>query len=218
MVRGLDELGAQLIRLTILLAAVTVAACAGGEPAHAPAAGQMPAPEAPLASASAVVDSALPMDTLLARFRADLPPVTSLQSGTASREALVRALVTALAAGDTAAVEALAPTRAEWGWLYYPTARTARPPYELPPALAWFQFQQVNRTGALRAFREFGGRPIEYAGHACAPQPVVEGDNRIWTGCTVSLVTGPDTISARLFSAILERDGRHALLSLHNDL
>ena len=163
------------------------------------------------------MDSVIPIAEALDRFRADLREPTGLH-GPESRDALVRELIDALRESDTLALEHIAVTRAEWAWLYYPTNELSRSPYELPPALAWFQLQETNRKGALRALREFGGRTLRYDGYQCAADPTVEGENRIWTRCTVSLGRdGEAPVTFRLFAAILERDGNFAFLSYAND-
>jgi len=165
-----------------------------------------------------VVDSALPMDVEMARFRKGLENPRALETGAGSRDALVRDVVEALASQDTMAFEDLAVDRAAWAWLYYPASKTAQPPYELPPGLAWFQLQEANRKGVLRALRRLGGHELELAGYSCDPKPTVEGDNRIWIGCELDLgVDGKDPVPVRLFSSILERDGRFAVLSYQND-
>jgi hypothetical protein len=165
-----------------------------------------------------VVDSVIPMAEALDRFRADLPEPEGLTGGTDTRDALVAGVIRALQASDTLAFEKLAVDRGEWAWLYYPTDVLSRPPYELPPGLAWFQLQETNRKGVLRALRELGGHRIDYRGYECDPEPKVEGENRIWAGCRVTLSRdGGDPLTLRLFGAILERDGRFAVLSYDND-
>jgi hypothetical protein len=169
-------------------------------------------------AAGNVVDSVFPMDVLLARFRKDLPKPAALHGEVTSRDTLVQRVVTALAANDTLAFEHLAVTRDEWAWLFFPTNVLSRPPYELPPGLAWFQLQENNRQGVFRALREFGGRKLDYRGYDCADQPTVEGDNKIWIGCEVRLARdGAEPSPIRLFSAILERGGRFLILSYAND-
>ncbi len=169
-------------------------------------------------SAGVVVDSVLPMDVALDRFRADLPEARTLKSGAATRDGLVRGVVDALAASDTSAFETLAVGRAEWAWLYFPSSSVARPPYELPPALAWFQLQERNRRGVLRALRELGGHALDYRGYTCDPEPTDEGANRLWTQCVVTIGRdGQSPVTLRLFGAILERDARYAVLSYTND-
>jgi len=178
-----------------------------------------PAENQALIAQPAVVDSVVPIQAALRRFREGSPEVQRLSSGAPTRAALVSQLINALGASDTLAVEHLTVTRAEYAWLYYPTTAIARPPYELPPALAWFQVQEGNRKGALRLLRALGGRALDYQGVTCAAEPVTEGDNRIWTGCLVKLgVDGGTPSPQRLFAAILERHGRSAFLSFDNDL
>jgi hypothetical protein len=165
-----------------------------------------------------VVDSVIPMGEALARFRRDLPPVASLAGGAASRDALVHRVVDALANNDTTAFERFAVTRAEYAWLYFPTTAIAHPPYELPPALAWFQLQERSRKGVTRALRELGGHRIDLRGYRCAPQPRVEGDNRIWSDCRVTVSRdGARAVTLHLFGAILERGGRFTIVSYQND-
>ncbi len=172
----------------------------------------------PAGAAPTVVDSILPTEVALGRFRKDLPEPAGLTGGAGNRDTLVRRVIDALRTSDTLAFKRLAVSRAEWAWLYYPTNVLARPPYELPPALAWFHLQETNRKGVFRALRQFGGKPLQYQGYRCAPEPVVEGENRIWTGCVVTLAVGGERpADVRLFSSILERGGRVAILSYHND-
>jgi hypothetical protein len=164
-----------------------------------------------------VIDSVLPMDVALDRFRKDLPRPDSLR-GTGNRDTLVLRVIEALRTSDTTALERLAANRAEWAWLFYPTNVQAKPPYELPPGLAWFQLQEANRKGVFRALRELGGHRLDLRGYRCDPKPTVEGDNRLWTGCTVTLGRdGAAPVTMHLFGAILERDGRFAILSFAND-
>jgi len=164
-----------------------------------------------------VVDSVIPIREALDRFRADLEEPTGLR-GPTSRDSLVREMIEALRHSDTLAFERMAVNRAEWAWLYYPTTTISQPPYELPPALAWFQLQERNRTAVFRALREFGGRTLRYDGYECPAEPMTEGENRIWTGCTVTLGRdGEAPVTFRLFSSILERGGHFAFLSYAND-
>jgi hypothetical protein len=164
-----------------------------------------------------VIDSVLPMDVALDRFRKDLPRPDSLR-GVSNRDTLVLGVIQALRSNDTLAFERLAVNRAEWAWLFYPTNVQARPPYELPPGLAWFQLQETNRKGVFRALREMGGHRLDLRGYRCDPRPTVEEENRLWTGCTVTLARdGAAPVTLHLFGAILERRGRFAILSYAND-
>lgn len=194
---------------------LTTGACALGEaPAQDAPATEAPSTEAP----TPVVDSVFPMDVMLTRFRADIPEVRTMTSGANDRDALVARVVRALQEADTSAFEPMTVKLTEWAWLYFPTSAQARPPYELPPGMAWLQVQQGNRVGVLRALERFGGQRLDYRGYTCAPEPTVEGENRLWVGCLVTVGRdGEEPVRIRLFSAILERNGRFAVLSFAND-
>jgi hypothetical protein len=190
--------------------ALAVGACA---PEAGPANGA-----APLETPATVVDSVLPMQVMLDRFRADVPEPRSLRGATDTRDELVARVVRALEQADTAAFVEMAVSLPEWAWLYYPSSLQARPPYELPPGMAWLAVQNNNRTGVLRALERFGGRPLTYGGYTCTEEPTVEGENNVWVGCLVTIGRqGEEPMPIRLFSAILERDGRFAILSYAND-
>ena len=168
-----------------------------------------------VAAAPAVVDSVIPVAEALERFRADLAAAPDdFEGGHDSPEALVRAVLDRLAAGDTTGFEPLAVDRAEFAWLVYPESPMSKLPYELPPALMWFRLQQENRIGVLRMLRELGGR--EYGSFAlrCPQEAVTEGANRVLGGCTVRLGEGEER---RLFGALVERGGRWKVLSFAND-
>jgi len=191
--------------LTLLVAA-SLAGC-GGAGAETAGGGDI-----------AVVDSVLPMPVMLDRFRAGILEPTRLASGADSRDGLVRDVVRALETADTASLARLTVGLAEWAWLYFPTSVQAHPPYELPPGLAWFQLEEGNRRAVLRALDRLGGSALEYHEHTCPRDPAAEGDNRVWTGCLVRVTRpGGEPSDLRLFSAILERDGRFAILSWTND-
>ena len=174
--------------------------------------------EANATTNAATVDSVLPMPVMLERFRAGLVQPQRMTSGAATRDELVERIVTALERSDTMAFEPLAMGVEEFAWLYYPTAPTAQPPYELPPGVAWLQIQQRNRDGVLRALREFGGMDLSFGGYRCAAEPTSEGENRMWNDCVVTLArAGEPARELRLFGTILERDGRFAVVSFTND-
>lgn len=200
-----------MIRHGIFFGAVGAIFCAcspGGQDEATAAASSVPP----------VVDSVESNVVALERFRADVAPPAQLRDVAATRDELVHQLVDVLARNDTMGIEPLAVNRAEWAYLYYPDSPISRPPYELPPGVAWFQLQGNNRTGALRLLREFGGREPALHGYTCPAEPVIEGLNRLWTRCLVEISrAGEAPAAVRLFSSILERDGRFLFLSLAND-
>ena len=170
--------------------------------------------------AAGVVDSALPIPTLLARFRAtvtDTPAV--LSGGSDSPLALARARSRAIAAHDTAAVRALAVSKAEFGWLYYPHTKYVRPPYELGPELVWFTLVAASDKGAGRLLSRYGGRALRIEAVTCPDSTEQEGPNAVLRGCHVRFAV-PDSAARemQLFGALLKRDGRYKFLSYANDL
>jgi hypothetical protein len=166
-----------------------------------------------------VVDSILPVEEELRRFRAALPgdSATALTGGSPSREALVKRFVRALAANDTADLQAMAVHGREFADLYYPESPYTHAPYRQSPALAWSLIQNPSASGLTRLVRRLGGRPITYLGHACDPKVVHEGRNARYAGCLIHLVDERgDTVTRRYFGSILERDGRFKFLSYTN--
>jgi hypothetical protein len=171
------------------------------------------------ARAATVVDSVIPRDEALRRFRIGLPEVDSLSGGERSRDALVQAFVRALAANDTAALRAMLMTKAEYAWLYYPTNPQGLPPYDLAPALYWFMIDGRSAQGLTQALAERGGRPLHIVGYTCDPAASHEGDNRVYGPCQLRRVQAPgDTVAERLFGPILERGGRFKFVSYANKL
>lgn len=199
--------------LRLLLAitvAVTAAACTARDEA--------PAASAPLAGG--VVDSALPIPVLLERFRATIPDTpTVLAGGRESPERLVRDLLAAVTARDSATVRALVMSRAEFGWLYYPHTKFTAPPYELGPELVWIPLIGASEKGAGRLLARYGGTPLRFESLTCAESVSVEGPNEIRGGCRVRFAAGDSAArELRLFSSLLKRDGRYKFLSYANDL
>lgn len=173
---------------------------------------------AAVSSSTGYVDSAMPIEEALRRFRRDLPEPSGLRGGATSKEKLVQAFVRALEARDTSALRRMTLTAAEFAWLYYPWSRLSRPPYELPPALMWFQLQGESEKGASRLLGERAGASLGYVGHSCAP-PRAEGENRIHAYCELRRVTqAGDTLAERLFGLIVERKERYKFLGYANKL
>jgi hypothetical protein len=172
------------------------------------------AQSAPPTALSAVNDSAL------ARFRAQLPPRAGLTGGATTREALVRAFVAALGTRDTATLRTLVLDVGEFAWLYYPTAREALPPYDLPPDLMWFRHEGLSQQGLAVALESLGGRALQYLTHACGLEPRYEGGNRLWGYCRVRLAVAgaAQPTEAGLFGLIIERGGRFKFVSYANQL
>jgi hypothetical protein len=170
-------------------------------------------------SAGRVVDSLVPREVALDRFRASLAVTDSLTGGAHSRDDLVRAYLTAIEKSDTAAFDRLVLTKAEFAYLYYPTAPQALPPYNLSPDLMWFMLFERSNQGVLRALRHYGGQRMELVDAECGTAGSREGENTVFGPCTVRWHDAKGQVSgARLFSQIVERRGRYKFLSYANKL
>ena len=169
--------------------------------------------------------SVAPPDTLhtavesLRRFRAALSPVDSLSPAFATKEDLARAFITAVVANDIPRLAETVIDRAEFAWLYYPDNPISHPPYELPAGIAWFELEGNSLAGVRRALAAYARRKPSFRGLACAADPIVQGANRLWNGCTVVLTLEDGTTArVRMFGSILERGGRFKLVTAANDL
>lgn len=196
----------------LALATFVVAGC---EPLD----GRQPEDDADAARQPSHIDSIHPIEEEIRRFREGVEPVSTLAGGAASRDELVARFIEALQAEDIEALRALAITPAEFAYLYYPHTRFTHPPYELSPALVWFQLENYGGRGLNRALTRYGGRPLHSTGYECPDGPEIEGDNLIWTGCVVR-IHHPDEGEERvsLFGAILEREGVAKFVNYGNRL
>jgi hypothetical protein len=181
------------------------AAAGGRSPANTPAAGMK-------------IDSILPPGEALRRFQAALTPVTELEAAPGERDALVSKFIEALERADTAALEKLMLSKAEYGFLYFPTSVYNRKPYELAPDIAWLLNEQNGQKGAKRLLRRLGGHALKFGGYTCG-SPVSEQENVFWRGCEVTYVdpTSSRPVTRRLFGTIMERGDRYKFLSYVND-
>jgi len=206
----------RLVLSAALLAAVIGAACAPGDDrgARGTASSDSPRP------ALGVVDSTLPVETQLHRFRATIADTPAVLSGSAaSPEALVNGLFAALRADDSTAMRALVLTPGEFAWLYYPHTKWTRPPYVMAPDLVWLQVGASSEKGLVRLVRRYGGRALRFEALACPDSSVTEGPNVITEGCRVRFAVADSAPrELRIFGSLLGRDGRYKLVSYSNDL
>ena len=121
-------------------------------------------------------------------------------------------------ASDTVALRRMVLHKDEFAWLYYPSSRLSRPPYELPPDLLWFQMQGQSEKGASLLLSDRAGAALGYVGHDCASERL-EGENQIYGHCVLRRVTpAGDTLAERLFGLVLERGGAFKFVSYANKL
>jgi hypothetical protein len=166
------------------------------------------------------VDSVFPIEEEIRRFRATLTeqPRELSTDALRDRDQLVNAFVRAIERSDALAAARLMITKAEFAYLYFEHSKYTRPPYKMSPALLWFLTVQDSEKGLSRALAAYAGSGITLRHHHCAPEPSLEGPNRIWRDCTLELQDSRGTImTKRWFGAILERDGRYKFLSFSND-
>jgi hypothetical protein len=190
----------------------------------APACQNSPEPESnppdsiPVAT-TGVVDSILPVEEEIRRFRSQLQPpqVAVLDNGFETPELLVRQYLNALSERDTNRLNRLVIDAREFIDLYYPSSPYTRPPYRQNPSFVWFIIQQNSQKGMSRALARFGGRSVHYLGQDCR-RAESQGANRFWE-CTVRVESdGKKQPPQRLFGSILERAGRYKFVSLASDL
>ena len=163
-----------------------------------------------------VVDSILPVEEELRRFRVGLTSApVAFTSDASSRDALVRHLFAALSSADTSTLRALVLSRAEFAYLVYPSSPYTHAPYRQPPGVVWMQLQSENARGVHRLLER--ARGYRYLGHRCA-RPEHEGANTLWRQCRARIVRpSGDTVSMRLFGVIVERAGRFKFASYETD-
>jgi hypothetical protein len=167
-----------------------------------------------------VVDSILPVEETVRRFQARVggTPVTALMSPSPSRDALVARFVKAVAANDTTDLLAMVVNAREFIDLVYPESPSVKPPYQQPPDLVWRMIQNPSVSGFKRLVRRAGGIPMRLVRYQCDAKPGVEGKNRFWTGCVLTIQDGKKPAEQhRLFGNIIERDGQFKLVSFKNE-
>jgi hypothetical protein len=166
-----------------------------------------------------IVDSILPVEEEIRRFRMAVGGTEqrALTGGAASRDALVARFAAAVAARDTAALQAMAVNAREFIDLVYPSSPYTAPPYRQAPGFVWTQIQLPSGSGLRRLLERVGGSPLRIDALRCPATPERQGANRLHTECVVRFAIGAATPrEGRLFGTILERDGRFKFVSYAN--
>ncbi len=194
----------------VLMGVMLLAGCSSDRAAKAAA----KAADSAAAPAPQHIDSVVSREVALERFRQGTQQVTAFSGGAKSRDALVKAWVTAIEKADTTALKAMLINRDEFAWLYYPTASQGLPPYDLSPSLLWFLTDGQTAKGLRRLLEERAGKPMHYLGYTCDPTSNREGENTSWGPCEIRQLRAPgDTVVERLFGLIVERGGVWKFLS-----
>lgn len=173
---------------------------------------------APEAEAAVRVDSIRPPAEALAGFRDGLPIADSLAGGAPSRDSLVARFVDAVAREDTAAIRGMVLSRAEYGWIYFPSLQRMNPGTRMQPEVMWMLHSQESEKGITRVLRRLGAGQARFAGYTCEDAPQVEEANRYFHQCAIETIA-PDgeTASLKLFGSVIERGGRWKIVSYGND-
>ena len=200
--------------LMLLSAALLVGACTT---ADRPAAAKEP-DAWPAVPAGYIVDSILPIEEHLRRFRTGLAQVDSLQGGADSKRELVKAFLAAVSARDSITLGHLLLSREEFAWLYYPAHAYGHPPYELDPGSFWTLIRGNSGKGYTRLLRDNGGHRLGYVKHGCNPSDAVQAPVREWNQCEVGLTRDGRRSVKRMFGSIVAIGGRYKFVSYANDL
>ena len=173
---------------------------------------------APEAEAAVRVDSIHAPAEALARFRDGLPIADSLAGGAPSRDTSVARFVRAVERQDTAAIRGMVLSRAEYGWIYFPSLQRMNPGTRMQPEVMWMLHSQESEKGITRVLRRLGAGQARFAGYACEDAPQVEEANRYFHQCAIETIA-PDgeTASLKLFGSVIERGGRWKIVSYGND-
>ena len=167
-----------------------------------------------------VVDSILPADEELRRFRAASggDSATAFSGGGDSRADLVKRFVRALVANDTSALRAMAVHAREFSDVYYPASPYSRPPYREPISFAWRMIQDPSSAGLGKLLKRLGGMPMRFVAERCDPKALHEGAVTRYSGCLVDVVdaTGA-TVTKRYYGSVVEYKGKFKFLSYTND-
>ncbi|MBX3148192.1 MAG: hypothetical protein KF785_15620 [Gemmatimonadales bacterium] len=161
-----------------------------------------------------VIDSAVPIEIAVSRFRETIPePAPVDLDGASSRDALVAGFLDALEQNDIPALNRLLISRAEFAYLYFPSSIYMNRPYQQDPSLVWFMMVNNSERGLRRVLTRDGGRPLGIRGYRCPEEPLIEGENRIWRDCVLLGTRDGAPIERRLFGAIIERNQRAKFLT-----
>ena len=169
--------------------------------------------------AGAIIDSVFPMPEMLRRFRNGLPAISTLQHGAASRDALVRSFVDALASSDRTTLGHMTLSRAEFAYVYFPNLADISSDAVLSPQRHWDQLTLNSEKGIGRALTRLGGTNLTLQAVACPASPIVRGALKLQERCTVRIGKADTTVfSGRLFGTIVEQAGRFKFVGYPNDM
>ncbi len=195
----------------LLFAATVLTGCSRSE--------ELPFPDQPWRQIGDVVDSLVPMDSLLARFRKAATPATEVTGGAGSIDDLAERFMTAVAERDSSSLGSLRVTTGEFAWLLAGDHIYTHPPYDLDPSLLWMQISAGSDKGQRRLLDRLGGKPLKIISTDCRQDTLQFRGTAVkaWSDCQLRWSDGSQESSGRLFGSVIERNGRYKLLGYGND-
>ena len=171
------------------------------------------------ASPGYVIDSLLPIEEEIRRFRASIGGTvrTEFVHASPTRDSLYARFVRAVEGRDTSALRDMHISAREFIDLIYPESPYTRPPYRQAPRIRWGFMELSSSQGLDRLLARRGGKPLGALGVECPTAAAHQGQNTIWNDCVVR-VRGADggETRERLFGGIVERAGRFKFVSYAN--
>jgi hypothetical protein len=167
-----------------------------------------------------VVDSILPVEEMLRRFRTAVggEPVTAFQYASDSRDALVARFMKAVASSDSLDLHRMALNAREFADLVYPESPNTHPPYRQDPALMWRTIQNPSVGGLTRLLRRTAEIPANLQSYECTGRTEQQGKNTLIGRCFLRVADTTGAISThRYFGTIIERGGKFKIVSYRNE-
>lgn len=141
-------------------------------------------------------------------------PLRVLTGGAESLGGLAAGIVSALAADDSAALEAFRLTEAEHNEILWPEFPVAQQQgHEFPVHLAWENIHLRNSAGLARLLAIYGGAEIRSGGISCAGATDDFPTFTVLRDCRVTVVTpAGDARELLMFRSVVVRDGRYKIV------
>lgn len=138
----------------------------------------------------------------------------TLAHGLDSPEAVARAVVQALAAGDARALDGLAVTEAEFRHVVWPKLPTSRPERNMPWDYVWQDLHGKSVAQATARLRGWQDRGFEVVRVEFTGERTDYGTFRVWRKSVLTLKDREGREQrGRLFGSIIEQDGRYKVFS-----
>lgn len=137
-----------------------------------------------------------------------------MRGGAASVDDLGRAVVAALAAGDTAALQAMRTTEHEHNVLLWPHFPAARQNPPAPADFAWENIQLRNASATHEWIASFRNRKVRFEEAKCAGDVEQYGPFQILRDCAVRVtdVAQGRAFDLRPFDRVVRMNGVHKVI------